>query len=93
MKKDKMKKTSIVAAADAVGAFAVAGQMAVDLDGKRGDSACACFAHLGREASVDYPGRQMPEQIDDKRSGKPLDKLSQAWADARERDHRRIKRK
>jgi hypothetical protein len=35
----------------------------------------------------------MPEQIDDKRPGKPLEKLSQAWADARERDHRRIKRK
>src|SRR5258708_36981282 len=78
VKEDEVKETGVIAAAHAVGTFAMARQMAVDLDGERCDCARGCLAHLGGGTAVDDPGRQMPEQIDDLRSGKPFEELSQA---------------
>jgi hypothetical protein len=93
VKEDEVKETGVIAAAHSVGTFAMARQMAVDLDGERCNCACRCFPHLGGETAVDDPGGQMPEQIDDRRSGEPFEKPSQTRTDARKRDHRRIKRK
>jgi hypothetical protein len=41
------------------------------------------LADRRREAAIDHPDRQVPEQVRDARAGQTLKQLGRTWADAR----------
>jgi hypothetical protein len=55
--------------------------MSFDIQRECRDPAIGRIGDLRREAAVDQPRRQMPAQVDDGRSGQPLDELRQPRTD------------
>jgi hypothetical protein len=82
VKIDEMKKAGLVGAADPRRPIALAGQMRVDPDPQRRDRPGRRLAHLRCEAAVDQAARQVPQEVDDRRSDQPLDQDAETRSDA-----------